>query len=196
MHNLEGQRFGRLVVIRRDHDSTWMCQCDCGKISFVITSNLRKGNSKSCGCARDEARTKHGLCDTPEYKIWQGMRSRCNSRNDGAYRNYGGRGISVCPEWDDFIIFLKEMGTRPGPGYELDRIDNEKGYSKGNCHWTTSQINENNRRNNRRVEYRGKTQTIAEWAAQYGFNYRTLNNRINRGWSVERALTESIRKGT
>lgn len=171
-----------------------MCKCDCGKVSYAITSNLRKGNSKSCGCAIDEARTKHGLTGSVEHLVWRGMRSRCNSKGDLAWRNYGGRGIKVCPEWDDFTVFLKDMGLRPSARHELDRIDNDKGYEKANCRWIIHQHNLNNKRSNRYVVYDGRRQTIAEWALELGVNYRTLNNRINRGWPVERALTEPVQE--
>lgn len=120
------------------------------------------------------------------------MRARCRSSNDSAYANYGGRGITVSPEWEDFGVFLADMGRRPSSKHQLDRIDNEKGYSKGNCRWTNSTQNHNNTRTNRTLEFNGRRQTIAEWAAELGINYRTLNNRINRGWTVERALTEPV----
>jgi hypothetical protein len=194
MLNLKGERFGRLVVVRRVPGGAWMCKCDCGGVSFVTTSNLRSDNSHSCGCALDEARRTHGLTGTPEYMVWKAMRSRCNTKGDHAYRNYGGRGISVCEEWSDFVTFLTDMGTRPTPRHELDRVDNDKGYSKDNCRWITHRQNLNNKRTNRIVTYLGRSMIIAEWAEEIGVNYRTLNNRINRGWSTERALTEPISK--
>lgn len=191
MLKLEGQRFGRLTVIRRAADAKWMCRCDCGKVSFAITTNLRRGNTKSCGCAQKESATKHGLVGTPEYLIWRGMRSRCRDAGSTAFRNYGGRGITVCPEWEDFVVFLRDMGQRPN-GCDLDRIDNNKGYSKDNCRWISRQRNLNNKRTNRFIEHDGRSQTIADWADELGMNYRTLNNRINRGWPIERALSSPV----
>lgn len=184
----DGMKFGRLTVIRRARGSNgWMCECDCGKISFVLSGNLTSGNSKSCGCARGG-----GIVHLPEYGVWRGMRSRCYQKNDPAYRNYGGRGITVCGEWGDFVQFLKDVGPRPFPKAQLDRIDNSLGYFKENCQWTTATANLNNRRSNRRIEFGGKTQTIAEWASELGIAYRTLNNRLNRGWSIEDALSEPV----
>jgi len=116
------------------------------------------------------------------------MKHRCVSKHPSISPNYRERGISVCAEWDDFVIFLKDMGTRPTPRHQLDRIDNDKGYSRENCRWVTATQNRNNTRQNRYIEFDGKRQTIAEWANELGINYRTLNNRINRGWSVARAL--------
>jgi hypothetical protein len=192
MLHLGGQVFGRLTVLRRANDAKWMCRCECGKVTYVVTTNLRRGNSRSCGCAQVQALLKHGGSGTPEHETWRGMRSRCRDSGSAVYRNYGARGISVCPEWEDFVVFLKDMGQRPY-GYDLDRIDNSRGYSKDNCRWVSRQRNLNNKRTNVLVEYAGKSQTIADWAAELGINYRTLNNRINRGWPVARALTEPVR---
>jgi hypothetical protein len=188
VHHFEGQKFGMLTVLRRGADAKWMCRCDCGKVTFVITSNLRRGNTKSCGCVRLDAMVKHGMAGTKEYAVWCEMRARCGNAKSTAFRNYGARGITVCPEWSDFVTFLTDMGPRP-PGCDLDRRDNDKGYSKDNCRWISRQRNLNNKRTNRFVEYDGKSQTIADWAAELGLHYRTLNNRINRGWPVDRALT-------
>lgn len=190
VHNFVGQRFGRLVVQRRVPGSAWMCQCDCGKVSFVLTGNLKSGGSQSCGCLWKEKITTHGLTGSPAYKTWKAMHERCRSVNPLHRANYLDRGIAVCEEWRDFVTFLRDMGPRPSPRSELDRVDNDKGYSKANCEWRTHQQNLNNKRTNRYLEYNGRTQTIAQWAAEHGMVYRTLNNRINRGWPVERALTE------
>jgi hypothetical protein len=122
------------------------------------------------------------------------MRARCLNPDNDAYRNYGGRGITIAPEWDDFRAFLRDMGPKPSPKHQLDRIDNSKGYNKDNCRWTSATENLNNKRTNRSLTFNGKTQTVAQWAAEAGMNYRTLNNRINRGWPVERALTEPVLK--
>jgi len=191
MHDFVGMRFGRLVVQRRIPGGAWMCLCDCGKVSYVLTGNLKSGGSKSCGCLWKEKITSHGLTGSPEYKTWKAMHERCRSLNPIQRPNYLDRGITVCEEWRDFVAFLRDMGPRPTPTSELDRIDNDKGYSKDNCRWLSHRENLNNKRTNRLIEFEGRTQTIAQWAAERGMVYRTLNNRLNRGWPVERALTES-----
>jgi hypothetical protein len=131
------------------------------------------------------------MSGTPVWHAWQAMIQRCENPKDSAYKNYGGRGITVCNEWHEFAKFIADMGMRP-KGFQLDREDNDLGYSKGNCRWITAKQNLNNRRDNRIIEFEGNSRTIAQWADALGMNYRTLNNRLNRGWPVERALTEPV----
>lgn len=188
MLDLVGHRFGRLLVIERVPGGAWICDCDCGRKAIVTTSNLRGGNSTSCGCKKDEACTTHGMSRTKEYVTWKTMHHRCRSTNPAQRPHYLDRGIVVCAEWKDFTVFLRDMGKHPGKGYDLDRINNDLGYSKENCRYVSRSVNLNNRRCNRRITFNGKTQTIADWALETGINYRTLNNRINRGWAVEDAM--------
>jgi len=190
VRDFAGQRFGRLTVVKREPGGVWLCECDCGNFSHVITGNLKNGGSRSCGCLWREKITVHGLTGSPEYKAWKAMHSRCRSNHPKIRSIYKDRGIVVCPEWGDFSTFLRDMGMKPAPKTDLDRIDNEKGYSKANCRWLTHRQNLNNRRNSRFVEFDGKRQTIADWAEELGLNYRTLNNRFNRGWPPEKALSK------
>lgn len=125
---------------------------------------------------------------TPTYKSWQAMRTRCLNENSSQYHRYGGRGISICKEWDDFTVFFRDMGERP-TGTTLDRIDSNKGYSPDNCRWSTMKIQENNKRNNVLLTFNGKTQTVAQWADETGIGYQTIRARMNMGWSTEEALT-------
>ena len=109
--------------------------------------------------------TKHGKSNTSEYDIWQGIKKRCHNQTHKLYPYYGGRGITMCEEWrNDFMSFYNDMGTRPTPKHSLDRIDNEKGYYKDNCRWVTKEVQANNTRTNVFIEYKGKRQTIAQWA--------------------------------
>lgn len=193
-HDLTGKRFGRLTAVRYVGGGHWRCQCECGGVAVVLTGNLTRGNSTSCGCKRRETLTKHGMADTKVYRIWQQMIRRCHRKNDPAYANYGGRGVIVCDRWrESFSNFLADMGARPG-GFQIDRKDNDGNYEPANCHWVSSKANKNNKRTNRVVEFRGRRQTIAEWADELGVHYRTLNNRINRGWPTERAFKAPVRK--
>lgn len=141
--NLTGQKFNLLTVIC-EYDSTsvgvrWLCICDCGKQSVVNSLKLRRGFTKSCGCVR-AARVLnfvHGLANKSRtYRTWKEMRNRCNNPNATQYKWYGGKGIRVCPEWDDYTVFLSDMGDRP-EGKTIDRLDNSLGYSRSNCRWAT-----------------------------------------------------------
>jgi hypothetical protein len=166
--NLIGRRFHRLVVTSRAENyvspngkrsARWYAICDCGNTTVVLGATLARGDVASCGClrrevvaARNASRAKHGHAGyqrSPEYRVWVGLLNRCfNPRNKG-YPNYGGRGITVAPEWQGptgFQTFLADMGPRPGPEYSIDRIDNDSGYRKGNCRWADAKTQAVNRR--------------------------------------------------
>lgn len=188
--NLTGKRFGRLYVICFDHmkkggKAFWKCACNCGNISIVNQSALLSGVTISCGCYKNEIFkervTTHGLSRTPLYKVWTGMRQRCENRNANEYQNYGGRDIQVCDEWKDFENFNKWAALN---GYEhgltIDRIDNDEGYRPDNCRWTDRITQGNNRRICRYITYAGNTHTIAEWARLFNINYSTLYDHIEK----------------
>jgi hypothetical protein len=124
--DITGLRFGRLVVIRRSDNNAegkpcWLCHCDCGQLFTLSGANLKSGNTVSCGCYRRSIRYRHGHTSSkgknhPLYHVWQSMKSRCTNPNAQEYKNYGGRGISVCERWSNsFPDFLTDIGERPGP---------------------------------------------------------------------------------
>lgn len=193
--------FGRLsVVSKSEKPRYWNCLCECGKTPCVRGDHLRGGKIMSCGCMSSEttalrniANAKHRLCHTGTYKSWQSMRTRCLNPNSDQYPDYGARGITICDRWDSFEAFFEDMGERPS-GTTIDRIENDKGYEKSNCQWATMRTQENNKRNNVFVDFNGKTMTIAEWSRATGIGYQTITKRLDAGWPVGRALTETARK--
>lgn len=137
---------------------------------------------------------KHGLSYTPEYRAWQQMRLRCLDPKHAAYANYGGRGITVCDRWKSSPEnFFADMGRKPTPLHELDRKDNDKGYSPENCRWATRKANDRNRRSNRMVTHGGQTHALAEWCDRLGLPRDTIKKRLDGGWSVADALTTPVR---
>lgn len=167
LRNLSGQLFNRLTalaIVGRDnnHKVLWRCACTCGNNVVVPSGNLVTGNSESCGCLQRElatlkareSNTIHGHRSrgsrSPEHYSWAAMRSRCNNPKHTAYKNYGGRGITVCAEWDSFEQFLKDLGPRP-PGKTLDRMNVDGNYTPANVRWATSSEQNRNKRCLRRT---------------------------------------------
>ena len=202
--NLTGQRFGRLVITeyagRNGTATQWKCTCDCGNTIVALAGNIKKGDTRSCGCLRREVSaarlTTHGMRDTAEFRIWAKIIERCENPKSQAYKYYGGRGISICERWrHSFVEFFQDMGPRPSPEHQIDRYPDMNGnYEPGNCRWATPTQNNRNRRSNHVLAFQGRSQTIADWGDEIGIPGPIITNRLLRGWSVADALTRSMRK--
>ena len=189
------------------HMIRWYCQCDCGnpELTLVSGSALKSKTKpvKSCGCLLGHnAKTAHRIHGGTEdrlYGVWCAMKNRCYCPSNNRYKNYGGRGITVCDEWKDSYENFKNWAlangyrsNAPRGKYTIERINVDGNYCPENCMWKTIKEQENNKTDNHFVEYQGETHTISEWAQIFGMAYNTLLNRINHGWSIERALTEPV----
>lgn len=190
-----GTRFGKLVTTslpfsfnQRTHID---CTCDCGSTCRANAGELVRGHKQSCGCFKRWKDLKHGFSGSSEYTIWQGIKGRCLNPTDKNYFRYGGREITVCPEWtESFEAFYRDMGTRPSTQHTIERRDNGAGYNKQNCYWATMKQQGRNRRDNHLLTYNNKTYCMTEWAEITGLSREAIRGRIRLGWTIERALTE------
>jgi hypothetical protein len=191
--DLTGKKFGRWTVInhegKRYAEQFWLCRCDCGTERVVIGGTLKKGVSKSCGCLALESMTKHGMEGTRIYNTWAQMLGRCNNPNATSFKRYGAKGIKVCDAWHDFRVFYADMGDIP-EGRTLDRIDNDKGYSKENCRWADPKTQSRNRINTVMAEWNGKLMPVAEIAEINGIGRRFLHARLKRGIPIDVAISK------
>lgn len=198
--DLTGRRFGRLTVEERagnrNGHATWLCRCECGNTKVITGASLTAGKTRSCGCLHQDVtreknkdKTTHGGTHTRLYSIWRGMKKRCLLKTHKAYKNYGGRGITVCEEWMDFQKFEKWATEN---GYDdkltLDRVDNNGGYGPNNCRWRTQKEQALNRRTNHYISYGGETKTISEWEETLGMRRGTIVSRLSMGWTTEQAI--------
>ena len=191
--DLAGQMFGYLEVIDRlpaAPRSRWLCVCACGSLHEADGSELRRGRVSSCGCMTNKligrSNTKHGKSRSRAYRAWAAMLSRCK---DVRNNRYGGRGIQVVEAWRYFDVFYADMGDPPS-GCSIERVDNNRGYSKDNCVWATPEEQTRNRSNTILLTHNGVTDTLAAHARRAGLRYDTVHKRLfTSGWPVDKALT-------
>lgn len=208
--DLTGLRYGRLRVVHRTESvrtkggtliTMWHCICDCGKESNVSTRNLRSGHTVSCGCLGSRATIgkrsiTHNKSNYGLYSVWSGIKRRCYNPHEEGYRKYGGRGISMCDDWkNDFQLFYEwAISHGYNKSLSIDRIDNNGNYCPENCRWATAKEQSYNRRNTIYLEFRGKTKNLWEWEQETGIPASRIDDRLRKGWSVARALTQPLRR--
>lgn len=190
--DLSGQTFTNWLVLApaspKKKETYWLCRCSCGKEISVASKALRRGMSKSCGCATKEM---HGRSNTVEYAIFRSMIMRCRNPNFKDWHLYGGKGIKV--EWETFDEFHRDMGDRPSSSHSIDRKNGNGPYSKENCRWATAQEQARNMSTNRLITADGVTHCLATWADITGLSRNCIEKRIDLlGWSVDEALTTPV----
>lgn len=200
-----GERFGKLVVIVESERAVlpsgqknrqMLCRCDCGTETVVRVVHLTRGRTISCGCMVGE---KHGQVKSPLYTIWRGMKNRCNTDTYIDHHRYKDRGITVCKEWSDSFIAFRDWALFNGykEGLQIDRIENNEGYSPNNCRFVTNIINVNNREITVMVLYSGKLVSLSLLLRNKNLHehYAAISGRIGRGWKAQKAIDTPIRKG-
>ncbi len=201
--DLSGNTYGRWTVLDIHHRDAkhayYSCRCECGTVKVVRGGSLttNKPPTRSCGCLAKEwtikNKTVHGRYRTPENITWMAMIQRCENPKHVGYKYYGARGVVICKRWrESFEAFFEDMGTKPTPKHSLDRKNPNGNYEKDNCRWATNLQQGENMRSNRLLTFNGKTQCVSAWAREVGINNGTVSRRLQRGWSVERTLTQPV----
>jgi hypothetical protein len=186
---IEGHKFGRLTVVRYTEiikgRSCCECLCDCGNTIITKVKYILNGDTKSCGCLKKDTAiinsrkyVTHGMTNSLIYKVWSSMKDRCLNEKCHAYKDYGGRGISICKRWHSFTNFYEDMGSGYNQGLELDRERNNEGYSIDNCRWVTPTVNKRNRRGCVFLTVDSQTKHISEWSDLTGISRHSIYHRI------------------
>jgi hypothetical protein len=198
-----GKKFGRLTVLDKFNErpkkhliAKVTAMCECGSVKTYYWGTVKNGSGKGCGCHPDDKKRKprkHGLTDHLVHQLWRRIKARCYNPKTEMYSYYGGRGITMCPEWLNNFQAFYDWAMLNGweKGLEIDRIDNDGHYAPNNCRFVTKKQNGANKRNNIVIEYNGEKKILHDWAVELGINYQTLHNRIhNYGMTVEEAFVQ------
>lgn len=199
--DLTGRTFSRLTVIRRAEQEAsktipirWVCRCACGNEHEARGALLKNGEVQSCGCLLREsaaqngrAKRTHGMTGSRTYSCWVNMKTRCLNEKNEKFKDYGGRGITICERWMQFALFLEDMGEAP-PGMTIERDNVDGNYDPGNCIWATQKTQQNNRRNTVFVTLNGEQMTLSEACARTGVNRKLADKRLRKGWPDDKAL--------
>lgn len=212
--NLKGKAYYDLVVIgymgkNEKTQAVWLCKCICKQLKLVVTSDLKNGHTKSCGCrnvrmlqkrnSNNKYGEKHGLSRSRIYTIYQGMIQRCFNANSDTYKNYGKRGITICDEWiSKDVGFINFYNWAISNGYDenltIERIDVNGNYNPKNCTWITNKEQQNNKRTNVLISSGEDVLNMRQWSKVTGINEKTIEKRIRMGWKEE-DLFKEVHKG-
>lgn len=184
-----GDVFGRLRIIeinkfKKSGHFFHLCVCECGNEKIIMNGNLKNGKTKSCGCLNREKlslRAKHKMHGTQEYTAWNNMWTRCTNIKSDRYKNYGGRGITVCKEWEIFTNFINDIGMKPSINHSIGRIDNNGNYCKNNCRWETPLQQKTNTTTTVLIEFNGVKKIASEWAKEFNISEFKIRQRFARG---------------
>ena len=202
VNDITGQKFNMLLALEEDHyvesikGVLWWFLCDCGKHRLYRPADVLSGKKRSCGCWRDNAKYHpSAFRDHSQYGringIYMGMRQRCLNPKTTNYRNYGGRGISICAEWmaDRDVFFKWSFENGYAADLTIDRWPNNDGnYEPSNCRWVTQKLNSNNTRRTVWLECNGERLSLSQWAERIGIDPDWIARRVKAGWPVEHAL--------
>lgn len=204
--DIVGHKYDRLTVL--SYHSTYggkrhfNCRCVCGNITISSISALRNGKTRSCGCLQREmakiyggSNRTHGLSKNRVYQIWAGIKKRCRNKKAQKYHLYGGRGILMDDRWlNSFDEFFKDMGLPPSNKHSIERIDSNGNYTPSNCKWATQREQCNNTSRNRFLSIKGEKITLTNAARMFNIPEHRLRGRLNRGWSVDQAVSLKLRE--
>ncbi|MBF0437464.1 MAG: hypothetical protein HQL77_19170 [Magnetococcales bacterium] len=214
-NNIVGKVIGRLVVLSPFNipkpGKYWKCRCECGFETVQSTANLnyaaKRGKNIGCKCAREasifkaakaavQVLRKHGLSHSKLHWMYDNMMKRCYRPGTNRYERYGGRGISVCKEWREDRTAFYEWALEHGwkEGLSIDRIDVDGDYTPLNCRFIPIEKQSSNTSRNRFLEWNGKRQTVSDWARELGEAPQALQHRVDRGWGIQRMLTQPFRR--
>lgn len=205
--DITNKRFNYLTAIKFSHriknHSYWIFRCDCGREIVIEKSRVVGGRNKSCGCKKNElcklAKLTHGDSRFSEYRnlffVWCGIKQRCFYKNHICYKNYGGRGITMCDEWlNDYSIFKKwSLNNNYKYGLKIDRINNNGNYEPNNCRWVSNKENCRNTRKNKTIFYNNEHHCISEWCEIYNISASLFYNRKKLGWDLDKIFNTKKR---
>ncbi len=204
MKDYSRQKFGKITILDFSHKHQgryyWNCKCECGNLKEICITDLKTGNTKSCGCLKSDNHIAKidNLSGTRIHKIYHNMKNRCLNVNNPRYKDYGARGIEICPEWlERYNGFLNFYKWAVSAGYNdtltLDRIDNDKGYNPENCRFVSPKVQNRNTRRTKNIKIGDREMCVQDWCSFYNIKAPAIFTYAKRnGVSIQEALIRRI----